>query len=156
MCWLSFFFSIWTKLTPPFSCLYSLTHYLCISISFTHLSLLPQLYWFSHFVSTLFSFLLSASFKNLSIFPRSLSIPLWQLFFIIRTFLSAFFFITVLLLSNAFSMPSLFFSFFIDASLIGSVCSECLKPHLPLPLHPKCPSCSMWRSRTSGPQFWAP
>lgn len=46
--------------------------------------------------------------------------------------------------------------YFTDASLSGRVCSEYLKPHHPLLPRPTCPSCSMWRSRTLEPQFWAP
>lgn len=92
-----FFFFLWTDLTPPFSLLPLLSHPLSphIHISFTHLSLLPQLCSFSHFISTLFSFLLSASFKVLSIFSFSpLYLPLAYLF-IFHAFSIHSFFITV-------------------------------------------------------------
>lgn len=107
-----FFFFFWsTDLTPPFSLLPLLSHPLSLHIhlSFTHLSLLPQLYSFSHFISTLFSILFFASFKILSIFPSRFSTSLWHVFSSFTHFLFTPFFITAFVFSNAFSMLSSFF-----------------------------------------------
>lgn len=74
-----FFVFFLCGVTPPFSLLPRLSHPLSLHIhlSFAHLSLLPQLYACSHFISTLFSFLLFAFSKILSgCFSLSLFSPL--------------------------------------------------------------------------------
>lgn len=154
-------------MTPPFSLLPRLSHPLSLHIhlSFAHLSLLPQLYACSHFIATLFSFLLFAFSKRekqperiyLSLLaplpPSGMSFHLSRVCF------------SLLHLSVRFSSPThLPYRFFLDsfrfvitdASLGGRVCSEYLKPHLPSTLWPSCPSCSMWRSQTLELRFWVP
>lgn len=151
-----------TDLTPPFlsPAFYSLTHYLCISISLSHTShfslncihflTLSQLYFQSCSLPPL---------KVLSIFPSRLATLPVACLFIFHAFSfhsSLHHCISPLQrVLHAFLFFSLFFV--IDASLSGRVCSEYLKPQPPPPpLWPTCPSCSMWRSRTLEPQFWAP
>lgn len=122
-----------------------------IHLSFTHLSLLPQPNSFSHFISILFSILFFASFKVpfLPLYLPVACLHLSRIFYSLRSLLLHF--------SSPMCSPCLLLLFFfLDASFSGWVCSEFLKPHLPLTLWPTCPSCSMWRSRTLEPQFWAP
>lgn len=147
----------WTDLTPPFALLPLLSHPLSrhIHLSFTHLSLLLQLYSFSHFISTLFPFLRFARPLKFSQFSLLASLPPSGMsFHLSRIFYS-------LLIYHCIFPPQrilhTFFLFFItDASLSGRVCRKNLKHHLPFLLRPTCPSSSMWRSRTLEPQFWAP
>lgn len=149
------FFFLWTDLTHPFFCLYYLTHYIRISISLSHTSHFSLNYCIYHF-RTLSKFCFQSCSLPPLRFPSCLSTSLWHVFSSFTHFLFISFFITAFLFSNVFSMPSSFFFFYVDASVSGWVCSEFLKPHLPLTLWPTCPSCSMWRSRTLEPQFWAP
>lgn len=131
-----------------FSCLYSLTHYLYISICLSHTShfslncvhflTLSQLYFHS-------CSLLPLRFSQISLLaclpPSGTSFHLSRIFYSLLHFL---------LLQCA-----LYTFFFTDASFTGEVCSEYLKTHHPLPLQPTCPSCSMLRSQTLEPPFWA-
>jgi len=159
LCFFSFFFVDWLDSSFSLSCLDCLTHYRRISISLSHTSHFSSINCIHFLTSSQLYFHSCAfiSFQDSLNFPFSpLCLPLASLssftlslfspspslrFFFCQRVLHTFFF---------------FFSFFTDASLSGGVCSEYLKPRLPLPLWPTCPSCSTWRSQTLEPQFWAP
>ena len=140
--------------------------YCCFSFMWTDLILSPALLSHplsqhislshtSHFSLNCIHFLTSSQLYfilALSFLFKSLSASLWHVFssfthFVITPSFDSFF-------NNLFLFS--FLLILIDASLSGGVCSEYLKPQLPLLLRPTCPSCSMWRSQTLEPRFWAP
>lgn len=150
----------WLLLSPSRLPLLSLTHYLRISISLFHTPLTSPstVFIFSLYLNSIFNLVSLPPFKALSIFPFSPRYPPCGMSF----HLSRIFYSLLSSSSPCFSSPtrssclSSSSFFFTDASLRGRVCSEYLKSHLPPPLRSTCPSCSMWRSQTLEPQFWAP
>lgn len=139
----SSFLSPASTLSPTISAYPSLFH--------TPLTSPSTVFIFSLYLNSIFNLNLCFLLRFSQFFSSRLSTSLWH----VSSFTH---FLFTPSLSLHFSSPtrSPYLVFFTDASISGGVCSKYLKPHLPFPLRPTCPSCSMWRSRTLEPQFWAP
>ena len=145
-------------MTPPFALLAS-TFSAYPSLFPTPLTSPITKLIFSFYLNRIFNLLFLSPFTALSQFfplaslpPCGMSFHLPHIFFITAfplCILHTFFFII-------FFHLFLCLFIYLDAPVSGWDCSEYLKAHLALALRPTCPSCSMWRSQTLEPQFWAP